>query len=187
DQLPTAQIADAEAACRGRASHDGAVVTVADADDDQFEVELVRPEPRHLVVHGGDAEQVESHGGSLLEGIVDRLEAQVPAVPAVQMARTVASRVDRLISRAAIHVRDYTVLARKSSGPRELVHGCHSDAHDHQVRRVLAASFREHGPHPPGAVIAVKRAHTLVAADAHAVPRVLGFVERGYLRTRDAA
>ena len=79
DQLAIAQVTGAETP-RGwiPASYDG-VVTLADSNDDHLQVVLVRPEPGHLVMHGRCADKVERGSSRLLEGVVDRLEAQVDA------------------------------------------------------------------------------------------------------------
>src|SRR5439155_7639810 len=121
DELAAAQVTGAEAARGRRAAQDHGVVAMRDADDDELEIELVRPEPRQLVVRGGRAEQVERDGAALLEGVVDRFQAQVPPVPAVEVARAVSRGVDRLVGGAAVHVRHDAVLALDSSRLGELV------------------------------------------------------------------
>src|SRR5438105_6451282 len=49
DELAAAQVTGAEAARGRRAAQDHGVVAMRDADDDELEIELVRPEPRQLV------------------------------------------------------------------------------------------------------------------------------------------
>jgi len=53
DELAAAQVTGAEAARRGAAAQDHAVEALGNPDDDELEIELVRPEPRQLVVRGG--------------------------------------------------------------------------------------------------------------------------------------
>src|SRR5690606_10753417 len=48
DQLAAPEITSAEAALAGVASHDDRVMVVAQADDDELQIVLVRPEPRHF-------------------------------------------------------------------------------------------------------------------------------------------
>src|SRR2546425_1539645 len=50
---------------RGGAAHHYRVIPLAHADDDELEIELIGPEPRHLVVGGGDPERSEEHTSEL--------------------------------------------------------------------------------------------------------------------------
>ena len=132
----------------------------------------------------GSAEQIQRHGGALLEGVVDRLQAQVPAVLAVEVARAVAGGVDGLIGGAAVRVRHHAVLALESGGLRQFIRRHDADADEHDVGRVFAAVLGEHRAHAPAVRIGVQRAHPRIAVDAHALAGVLGGVEGGHLPGR---
>src|SRR5882762_705847 len=169
DQLAAAQIAGAEAVRCGIAAHDHSVMPVGYPDDDEFQVVLIRPEPRHLVVDGCSSEQIECRARALLERVVDRLEPQAPSVMQAGMIGAVPGCVTRRVRGAAALVHHDPVRALDLRSDRQLVDRRYAHADDHDIRRMLRAILREHRAHPAGLGVARERAHSRIAENAYSV------------------
>src|SRR5579862_580055 len=179
DELAGAQITHAKAARSRRAARDHGVVPLTDAHDDEFEIVLIGPEPRHFVVARRSTEQVVADCRALLEGIIDGFESQTPAVVSARMVGTVARSPDRLVGRATALIGDDAILAVESGSRRNLIGRQHADTDDNEVSRMLGPGFRQHRAHATRAGIAGERAYLLVAENAYTVARVLGLIKGG--------
>src|SRR4051794_19686410 len=96
-------------------------MSLAQSDDDHLQVVLIGPEPWHLIVNSGRAEQIVSSARRLLERIVNRLQADPQPVMTVRMISAVTSGVNGRIRRPAILIYHDTVGALNSRSHSEFV------------------------------------------------------------------
>ncbi len=124
------------------------------------------------------AEHVRGGGLGLLEGVVDRLEADAPAVARARVAGTVADGVDVRIARTAVLVHGDAVVAGEPGVNRQLAVGHDADAHDHEpgghARAIVAHDARD----PPFALDGADRGPE---ADVDAMSDMLRVVEGAHL------
>ena len=139
EQSSGAEIERGEAAPRRIAAQHDLVIARRQSRDLQLQVVLVGPEPRHLGVRHGRAEQ--RRGGNL--GLMNRVrhgfEPHAALEQGVRMVRAVAGREDVRIGRARELVDDDAVAAGQPGGGGELDVGHDADADDHDVARELSA------------------------------------------------
>src|SRR5688572_10887665 len=177
DQLTLQQVIDREVAAGGIAPHDGFVVALRQAHDLQLDVVLVRPEPWHVIVPRVLAAEARPRDAALLDGIVDRLEADAAPVVDARMVGAVAGCIDIRIGRPAglIDPDPVVALEPRRRGERHVRRD--ADTHDHYVRRELL--FSAYDTSHPG--LAGETGHRDVTVDRHAlalVPRAVEFRER---------
>src|SRR5205823_12246964 len=101
------------------------------------------------VVGREDPQLVGRLGRALLEGVVDRFQAQAAAVVGTEVVGAVAGGVDRGIRGTAVLIDADAVVALEPGAGGELVPWGHPDRDDDDVGRILPPPPGNHPPTPP--------------------------------------